>query len=141
MWLSFWVSVGFGVVFVTVATFVERPVHPALGYVPTVVLSVLTNGWEKFWEPTYGTQEVCLFEERTVCFETTDYGAPPIEPAGVMQVLWPWAGDQTFLGWLTTSVPLDLAASAAAAGLVWCLLRPFGHHERVEPHLNPFDAE
>lgn len=134
MWLSFWVTVGFGVIFVVVGALLRVEVPAAFGYVPAVVLSVAANGWEKFWHPTYGTREYCLPDHQTargVCWDGTDY-LEQTEPAGVSQVLLPWAGDQTFVQWLTTGVPLDLAATAVAAGLAWLALRPFGHHTKVE---------
>lgn len=139
MWLSFWVTVGFTVAFMLVELTVDAHLPAAAGYVPAVVLSIATNGWERFWKEEYYTHTVCNDAGGVQwCTEVTDYGRAP-KPSGLFEVVWPWLGDQTFWGWLFRGVPLDLAAGAVAAGVVWLCFRVAGRQKVVEEHLTESD--
>jgi hypothetical protein len=131
MWLSFWVTVGFTMLFMLVEIVFGDPLPDAAGYVGAAVVSIGTNGWERFWEPEYYRHTVCTNDGMRLCFETTDFTRAP-RPAGLVEVLWPWAGEQTFWEWLTRGVPLDLAGAALATGLLWVVFRAFGRQRLVE---------
>jgi hypothetical protein len=143
MWISFWVTVGFGVVFLLVEIGINRPLPFGVGVIPATAISFMTNGWEGFWHwRVHHHETLCIALPsmgRRQCWDASSQRLPdaarPPEPPGWVEVIMPWFGKPVW-EWLLTSVTIDLAGAGAAAGLVWLALRPFGHHEKVEKHLN-----
>ena len=123
MWTSFWITVGFGVLFMLVERWLDQPLPWGKGVLPASVTSIATNGWEAFWLPQAPLLNVCTRPGKCYPTKLPDLSAP-LEPPGWYLVLHPWAGDDGLWGWLLVSVPIDLAGCAVAAVSTWILTRP-----------------
>jgi hypothetical protein len=123
MWVSFWITVGFGVLFVLVERWLDQPLPWGVGVIPASVASIATNGWEAFWHFKIHMFELCTDSGRCYQTDLPDPSRPP-DPPGWFLVLQPWDGDHGVWGWLLISVPFDLAGSGVAAAIIWILTRP-----------------
>ncbi|WP_404390398.1 hypothetical protein [Humibacillus xanthopallidus] len=147
MWLSFWVAVSFGILFLLVEIVFDWPLPIGVGLIPATAISFMTNGWEGFWHwKVHFHDKLCVQAPsggELKCWDATSQQIPdmarPPEPPGWVEVVMPWYDDRYVGEWLLTGVPLDLAASAVAAGVLWLALRPFGRHHTVERAVDPFD--
>jgi hypothetical protein len=135
MWPSFWITVGFGILYVMVEVLLDHPLPYGTGLLSAAATSILTNGWSSFWNWTETHRIGCVETSSGVrnCFITP---LVDVEPPGWVGVVMPWY-ENGFWGWVFASLPIDFAASALSGAIVWVAFRAFGYHTLVEKHVNP----